>query len=195
MTVHTHSLPPVDAFEGGIGRSFELLRRTSTAVSDACAAHSFPLILSGNSMASAGVACGLDVEDLGLIYFDASCRVGGGRSGCDGAGYGGCFARRTVLFKYHTIMQANGRIFLCLSHLYLHAYPYRPLIKPPKHHTNISHNSQNVIPTCPHNRPREMLKYSQVATHLRSYQRHTATHSAAKRTATLGPFCVAAPFF
>jgi hypothetical protein len=82
----------------------------------------------------------------------------------------------------------------CPIYIYMHI-PYRPLLKPPKHHTNIAHNSQNIIPTCPHNLPREMLRYSQVATHPRSYQRHTTTHSAAKRTATLGPFCIAAPFF
>ncbi|OAL05323.1 Arginase/deacetylase [Phaeosphaeriaceae sp. SRC1lsM3a] len=72
VTVHVHELPSVEEFEGEIGRSFELLRRTSTAVKDVCAMQSFPLILSGNCMASAGVACGLGLqEDLGWIYFDA----------------------------------------------------------------------------------------------------------------------------
>jgi arginase len=71
VTIHLIELPPVDDFEGEIGRSFELLRRTSKAVTAACAAHSFPLVLSGNCMARAGVACGLGVESLGWIYFDA----------------------------------------------------------------------------------------------------------------------------
>jgi arginase len=71
VTVHFVELPPVDDFEGEIGRSFELLRRTSKAITDVCAKQSFPLILSGNCMASAGVACGLGLKDLGWIYFDA----------------------------------------------------------------------------------------------------------------------------
>ncbi|KAL4791128.1 arginase [Aspergillus venezuelensis] len=72
----------VDTFEGEIGRSFEIMRRISTAVSNAVASGSFPLILSGNCMASAAVACGLrgrqqrDTERnkddiLNFIYFDA----------------------------------------------------------------------------------------------------------------------------
>ncbi|KAI9043195.1 arginase family protein [Aspergillus affinis] len=61
----------VDTFEGEIGRSFEVLRRTSKAVSDAVNNKTFPLILSGNCMASAAVACGLQIRDLGFIYFDA----------------------------------------------------------------------------------------------------------------------------
>lgn len=71
VTVHFLELPSVDDFEGEIGRSFELLRRTSKAVIDVCAKQSFPLVLSGNCMASAGVACGLGFKDLGWIYFDA----------------------------------------------------------------------------------------------------------------------------
>jgi arginase len=71
VTVHFVELPPVDDFEGEIGRSFELLRRTSKAVTDVVAKQSFPLILSGNCMASAGTACGLGIRDLGWIYFDA----------------------------------------------------------------------------------------------------------------------------
>ncbi|KAH7386662.1 hypothetical protein DE146DRAFT_725696 [Phaeosphaeria sp. MPI-PUGE-AT-0046c] len=71
LTVHFVELPPVDDFEGEIGRSFEILRRTSNAVKDVCAKQSFPLVLSGNCMASAGIACGLNEENLGWIYFDA----------------------------------------------------------------------------------------------------------------------------
>ncbi|KAJ5496732.1 hypothetical protein N7463_008719 [Penicillium fimorum] len=62
---------PVDDFEGEIGRSFEILRRTSKAVTEAVAQNKFPLVLSGNCMASVGVACGLGIKDLGFIYFDA----------------------------------------------------------------------------------------------------------------------------
>jgi len=71
IEVHWHEIPPVDDFEGEIGRSFEVLRRTSEAVSRTVAKQSFPLVLSGNCMASAGIACGLGIENLGFIYFDA----------------------------------------------------------------------------------------------------------------------------
>lgn len=71
IKIHWHELARVDDHEGEIGRSFELLRRTSEAVSSAVATNSFPLVLSGNCMASAGVACGLGIEDLGFIYFDS----------------------------------------------------------------------------------------------------------------------------
>jgi arginase len=71
IKVHWEELPRVDDQEGEIGRSFELLRLTSKAVSRVVAAQSFPLVLSGNCMASAGVACGLGIEDLGFIYFDS----------------------------------------------------------------------------------------------------------------------------
>ncbi|OOF92448.1 hypothetical protein ASPCADRAFT_175355 [Aspergillus carbonarius ITEM 5010] len=71
VTVHLIELDRVDEFEGEIGRSFELLRRVSKAVTDAVASNTFPLILSGNCMASAGVACGLHQDELKFIYFDA----------------------------------------------------------------------------------------------------------------------------
>ncbi|RAR07581.1 dna-(apurinic or apyrimidinic site) lyase [Stemphylium lycopersici] len=71
VKVHIDEIPPVDDFEGEIGRSFEILRRTSLAVAKAKAANSFPLVLSGNCMASVGAACGLGVKDLKFIYFDA----------------------------------------------------------------------------------------------------------------------------
>ncbi|KAJ5113838.1 arginase [Penicillium angulare] len=64
-------LDRVDEFEGEIGRSFELLRRISKAVTEAVNNNTFPLTLSGNCMASAGVACGLQMKDLNFIYFDA----------------------------------------------------------------------------------------------------------------------------
>jgi hypothetical protein len=71
IKVHWQELPHVDDAEGEIGRSFALLAHTSEAVSQAVAKQSFPLVLSGNCMASAGTACGLGIEDLGFIYFDA----------------------------------------------------------------------------------------------------------------------------
>ncbi|KAL4781069.1 Arginase/deacetylase [Aspergillus varians] len=71
ITIHFNEIPQVDSFEGEIGRSFELLRRISTAVTEAVAQNTFPLILSGNCMASAAVACGLKIKDLGFVYFDA----------------------------------------------------------------------------------------------------------------------------
>ncbi|KAL2071969.1 hypothetical protein VTL71DRAFT_11312 [Oculimacula yallundae] len=71
IKVNIHEIQPVDEFEGEIGRSFEVLRRTSDAVSKARSENAFPLVLSGNCMASVGIACGLGIEALGFIYFDA----------------------------------------------------------------------------------------------------------------------------
>ncbi|GAQ43003.1 hypothetical protein AtubIFM56815_008458 [Aspergillus tubingensis] len=71
VEVNLIELDPVDKFEGEIGRSFELLRRTSTAVTHAVENNTFPIILSGNCMASAAVACGLNTNNLKFIYFDA----------------------------------------------------------------------------------------------------------------------------
>lgn len=71
IKVHIDEIQPVDDFEGEIGRSFEVLRRTSVAVSKARARNSFPFVLSGNCMASVGAACGLGIKDLNFIYFDA----------------------------------------------------------------------------------------------------------------------------
>ncbi|KAL4922946.1 arginase family protein [Aspergillus undulatus] len=71
VSVDFVEIEPVDDYEGEIGRSFEVMRRISRAVSDAIASKSFPLVLSGNCMASAAVACGLQIQDLAFIYFDA----------------------------------------------------------------------------------------------------------------------------
>ncbi|KAJ6014223.1 arginase [Penicillium herquei] len=71
IIVNIVELDSVDEFEGEIGRSFELLRRLSMAVTKAVEQNNFPLILSGNCMASAAVACGLGIDDLKFIYFDA----------------------------------------------------------------------------------------------------------------------------
>lgn len=73
LAVTVTEIERVDTFEGEIGRSFEILRRISKAVTDAVNKDTFPLILSGNCMASAAVACGLPIQDqeLAFIYFDA----------------------------------------------------------------------------------------------------------------------------
>ncbi|KAJ5729565.1 arginase [Penicillium malachiteum] len=70
VTINVVELDPVDEFEDEIGRSFVLLLRLSTAVTRAVEQYTFPLILSGNCMASAAVACGLGIDDLKFIYFD-----------------------------------------------------------------------------------------------------------------------------
>ncbi|KAL4820391.1 arginase [Aspergillus spinulosporus] len=64
-------IEPVDDYKGEIGRSFEMMRGISRAVSNAIASKSFPMVLSRNCMASAAVACGLQVQDQAFIYFDA----------------------------------------------------------------------------------------------------------------------------
>lgn len=76
VKVHLEEIDPVDDFEGEIGRSFEILRRTSIAVNKAVSRNTFPLVLSGNCMATAGVACGLsnhkdDKKSFSFIYFDS----------------------------------------------------------------------------------------------------------------------------
>lgn len=71
LEVYIHTIKPVDDFEGEIGRCFEILRRTSTAVSEARKNDSFPLILAGNCMSIIGVASGLGIDDLGFVFFDA----------------------------------------------------------------------------------------------------------------------------
>lgn len=72
--------PVADDFEGEIGRTFELLRRVSRAVTAARNQSSFPIVLAGNCCTSVGVAAGLwnsdDLEGarddaLGSIWFDA----------------------------------------------------------------------------------------------------------------------------
>lgn len=53
------SVPSVDAFDGEIGRSFEMMRRVATTVSTAVRASRFPLVLAGNCDASVGTFAGL----------------------------------------------------------------------------------------------------------------------------------------
>ncbi|ODM23713.1 hypothetical protein SI65_01302 [Aspergillus cristatus] len=84
LNIETYEIPRVDDFEGEIGRSFEVMRRTSLAVSEAVEKGNWPLVLSGNCMASVAVACGLEHAQaqaqgqkkggrgkLGFIYFDS----------------------------------------------------------------------------------------------------------------------------
>ncbi|KAI9148114.1 arginase [Paramyrothecium foliicola] len=67
------NIGPVDEFEGEIGRTFEIMRRISKAVSTAVAKESFPLVLSGNCYASAATVAGLNatVPNLGVLWLDA----------------------------------------------------------------------------------------------------------------------------
>ncbi|KAH6622649.1 hypothetical protein F5144DRAFT_605198 [Chaetomium tenue] len=86
LPVHQLEIPPVeDTFEGEIGRTFELIRRVSLAVTAARDAASFPIVLAGNCCISVGVAAGLcgsrellmgredggDGDGLGCVWFDA----------------------------------------------------------------------------------------------------------------------------
>ena len=71
VKVELKEVDRVDHFEGEIGRSFEIMRRISTAVTEAVANNTFPLVLAGNCMSSVAAACGLNINDLAFIYFDA----------------------------------------------------------------------------------------------------------------------------
>lgn len=69
-------LEPVDDQEGEIGRSFELLRKISLAVTQAVAHGSFPLILAGNCHSTVSVcaglrAAGVDLDNLDIFWMDA----------------------------------------------------------------------------------------------------------------------------
>lgn len=57
--MNVHTIDAVDDFEGEIGRSFEIIRRISSAVSSCVAENSFPIVLAGNCNAEIGVAAGL----------------------------------------------------------------------------------------------------------------------------------------
>jgi arginase len=71
VAVHVREISPVDKFEGEIGKSFELLRRISNEVYQAKAAKLWAIVLSGNCMTTTDVVAGLDVSDLGCVWFDA----------------------------------------------------------------------------------------------------------------------------
>lgn len=63
----------VDDFEGEIGRTFEIIRRISTAVSKAVANNSFPLVLSGNCYGSAAAVAGVKntYPDVAALWLDS----------------------------------------------------------------------------------------------------------------------------
>ncbi|MEG3089369.1 arginase family protein [Sphingomonas sp. PB4P5] len=64
-------IEPADAFEGEIGRTFELKRRVAAAVSGAKTNNRFPIILAGNCNTSVGVHAGLGDPETGVVWFDA----------------------------------------------------------------------------------------------------------------------------
>jgi arginase len=61
----------VDAFEGEIGRSFEVKRRIAAAVKNAIEHNRFPLVLAGNCNATVGVYAGLPDKPTDVVWFDA----------------------------------------------------------------------------------------------------------------------------
>jgi arginase len=65
------TVPSVDAFEGEIGRTFEIKRRIAALVADARAAGAFPVVLAGNCNSSVGVWAGLGAPRAGIVWFDA----------------------------------------------------------------------------------------------------------------------------
>ncbi|KAJ4180904.1 hypothetical protein NW755_011439 [Fusarium falciforme] len=78
LVVYEIVLEPVNEFEGEIGRSFELHRRISNAVTRAVESNSFSLVLSGNSSSTVGVMAGIansrlyrDVDLPWCLWFDA----------------------------------------------------------------------------------------------------------------------------
>jgi arginase len=77
IAVHEVEIEPVDGFDGDIGRSFEVFRRTAKLVTAARDAGSFPIVVSGNCGASVGVLAGLTgsrdlkEKELGCVWFDA----------------------------------------------------------------------------------------------------------------------------
>ncbi|KAK4895960.1 hypothetical protein LTR27_006131 [Elasticomyces elasticus] len=74
LAVRLLIIPPVDDFQGEIGRSFELMRRIADTVRSARHEKSFPIVLAGNCFSSVGVSAGInDIphEELGMIWHDA----------------------------------------------------------------------------------------------------------------------------
>ncbi|KAK1524515.1 uncharacterized protein CCOS01_09602 [Colletotrichum costaricense] len=73
--VNFSNIAPVDEFEGDIGKTFEVMRRISRAVSVASSENAFPIILSGNCNATAAAVAGLNdanpANDLSVLWFDA----------------------------------------------------------------------------------------------------------------------------
>lgn len=71
IDVKFNEIKSVDEFEGEIGKSFEILRRISKAVTEAVEEERFPLVLAGNCMSTIAVACGMKDKNFGFLYFDA----------------------------------------------------------------------------------------------------------------------------
>jgi len=71
MDVAVVEIEPVDAFEGEIGRTFEVKRRAAAAVSAATINGRFPLVLAGNCNTSVGVHAGIGDSNVGIVWFDA----------------------------------------------------------------------------------------------------------------------------
>ncbi|KAH7309641.1 hypothetical protein B0I35DRAFT_412535 [Stachybotrys elegans] len=74
IRVEEHELEAVDEFEGDISKLFELIRRTSLAVSQAIKNGSFPIVLAGNCSATVGVQAGVNAARGSVpacIWFDA----------------------------------------------------------------------------------------------------------------------------
>ncbi|KAM0205295.1 hypothetical protein ACHAPA_012129 [Fusarium lateritium] len=74
------NIGPVDEFEGEIGKTFEIIRRISNAVSKAAKNNSFPLVLAGNCYASTATMAGLNqakpetlehTSQPGVLWLDA----------------------------------------------------------------------------------------------------------------------------
>jgi arginase len=74
VTVNQVELESVDEFEGEIGRLFELLRRTSKAVTRVVQEGGFPIVLAGNCSITVGVQAGITaaLESVpACVWFDA----------------------------------------------------------------------------------------------------------------------------
>lgn len=77
LPIHEVEIGPVDDFEGEIGRSFEVIRRTAKLVAQARQHNAFPIVLAGNCSSAVGVAAGLHASggygdgQLGCVWFDA----------------------------------------------------------------------------------------------------------------------------
>lgn len=68
---------PVDEFEGEIGRSFEIVRRTAKLIAKERQRNACPIVLAGNCTSVVGVAARLHAAqnfgdaELGCVWFDA----------------------------------------------------------------------------------------------------------------------------
>ena len=69
--VRVAEIGPVDAAEGEIGRSFEVMRRIAADVAATVRSGHFPLVLAGNCNASVGTYAGTGDAAAGLVWFDA----------------------------------------------------------------------------------------------------------------------------